>query len=101
MQLVTKTGCGDNLVWWALVRDLAGPDQPELASDMTSEHDSAAVATLFTLLDEFLAIRAEPDVLNRIYAAHHVWTASRRREGCVGSGKASCPRAEAPAPKRP
>ena len=99
--LVTKTGCGDNLVWWALVRDLARPDQPELVSDMTAEHDSAAVATLFVLLDEFLALRAEPDGLNRIYAAHQAWTASRRRVGCIGSGKAACPMGEAPTPKRP
>ena len=46
-----KNGCGDNLVWWALVRNLAGQDQPELVSDMTAEHDSAAVAVLFALLD--------------------------------------------------
>jgi hypothetical protein len=58
-----------------------------LVSDMTAEHDSAAVA--------------EPDGLNRIYAAHQAWTASRRRDGCISSGKALCPMGQAPTPNQP
>ncbi|WFE28241.1 hypothetical protein O7623_03235 [Solwaraspora sp. WMMD791] len=51
--LVTQAGRGDNLVWWALVFELALPELAVDPGNLTPENDMVAKQTLFRLLDEF------------------------------------------------
>ncbi|GAA5189481.1 hypothetical protein GCM10023322_42430 [Rugosimonospora acidiphila] len=99
--LVTRIGCGNNLVWWSLAAHLTEPVGPKNFLELEPELDALAVDGLCQLLDEFLALRQEPDGLARIYAAYHEWTQARHREGCRASGKPTCPMVPWPQPANP
>ncbi|MFF4779379.1 hypothetical protein ACFY05_41850 [Microtetraspora fusca] len=78
--LVTRVGCGNNLVWWSLVLRLTEPEGPKSARDMDPDTDARAVETLLQCLDDFLALRQEHDGLlssrgNRAEAAQPGCTA--------------------------
>ncbi|WP_084534628.1 hypothetical protein [Nocardia yamanashiensis] len=45
-----------NLVWWALIEDIALPDK-EFGVDRTPEQEAQLMAAIFELLDRFLADR--------------------------------------------
>ncbi|MFC3500025.1 hypothetical protein ACFOOK_03435 [Micromonospora krabiensis] len=97
--LITRAGCGDNLVWWALVQKLAQPESADGAENLTPDNDIAAKQTLFRLLDEFLELRDEHDGLQRIYAAYQQWRTARADDGCAASGQPGCPVALWPRPR--
>ncbi|WP_204060477.1 hypothetical protein [Microbispora corallina] len=97
--LVTRVGCGNNLVWWSLVLRLTEPDGPKNACDLDPAADARAVGTLFDCLDDFLALRQEHDGLRRIYTAYQAWLDSRALNGCLESGAAECPKVEWPRPR--
>ncbi|MFB8003539.1 hypothetical protein [Nocardia sp. NPDC056000] len=54
--LVKNEGRGINLVWWALLEDIALPDK-EFGVDRTPEQEAHLLAMMFELLDAFLAER--------------------------------------------
>ncbi|MFI7697319.1 hypothetical protein ACIBQ6_50215 [Nonomuraea sp. NPDC049655] len=96
--LVTRVGCGDNLVWWGLVLRLTEPEGPKSARDMDADTDARAVETLLQCLDDFLALSEEHDGLRRIYAAHQAWLDARELHHCLASGAAACPAVDWPRP---
>ena len=96
--LVTRVGCGDNLVWWALVVRLVAPPDGQHPGKLDAATDARAVAMLFACLDEFLRLRSEPGGLERIHAAHSAWIAARQRDGCRATEAARCPAVEWPRP---
>ncbi len=61
--LAVRLGRGNNLAWSGLVLHLAFPGGwPGLRERLADpEQNAVAVVTLFELLDEFLAERAQPD----------------------------------------
>jgi hypothetical protein len=97
--LITRAGCGDNLVWWALVLKLALPESTDAPGNLTPENDTVAKRTLFRLLDEFLELRDEHDGLPRIYAAYQQWRTVRTDNGCTASGQPACPAVSWPRPR--
>lgn len=97
--LVTRAGCGDNLVWWSLVLRLTEPEGPKSPRDIDPGTDARAVETLLRCLDDFLTLRQEQDGLHRIYAAHQAWLDSRARGGCLAGGAAACPAVNWPRPR--
>jgi hypothetical protein len=78
--LVPKVGFGNNLTWRALVLWLAFPEPEDgnLATLDNPDDDALAVATLFRLLDEFLAIRAPRQGFLKIAADYSEWERQRR-----------------------
>lgn len=77
-------GSGPNLAWFALVLRVAFPDEerPGCATDRPPEEESVAVATLYRLLDQFLAVRESGRSAEQIRAECQAWMAERlsRRE---------------------
>lgn len=72
--LVTRLGDGNNLAWRGLVLHLAFPGADPAGRDVGSpERNREAVAMLFALLDEFLALREKPDALVQIYDEYLTW----------------------------
>ncbi|MEE6261261.1 hypothetical protein [Plantactinospora sonchi] len=96
--LVTRVGCGSNLTWWSLILRLTDPVGPKNARELDPESDGKAFEALFSLLDEFLALRAEPDGLQRIYRAYDDWIQLRHTHGCDATGAPSCSVVDAPRP---
>lgn len=96
--LATLAGCGDNLVWWALVLQLTPPAGPKHPRQLDPEVDARAVVTLFDLLDEFLELRDEPDGLGRIFAAYEQWRQLRSADGCLATDAPACPVVDWPRP---
>lgn len=68
--LVVRLDHGNNLAWLALVRHLAPGG---FVHPLTPEADTAAVGTLFQLLDEFLELREGRDGPLKIYSAYQAW----------------------------
>lgn len=97
--LITRAGCGDNLVWWALVLKLALPESTDAPGNLTPENDTVARQTLFRLLDEFLELRDEHDGLPRIYATYQQWRTTRTDNGCTATGQPACPVVSWPRPR--
>lgn len=97
--LVTRVGCGSNLVWWSLVRRLADPEGTEHPGELDPETDAKAVEMLFECLDEFLSLREQSDGLRRVYAAYEAWREARDQAGCRASQAAECPTVEWPRPR--
>lgn len=89
--LVTRVGCGSNLVWWSLVLRLSEAEGEKSPREMDPETDARATETLFQCLDDFLALREEHDGLRRIYAAHQAWLDARDLNHCLASGAPACP----------
>ncbi|RKR91826.1 hypothetical protein BDK92_6247 [Micromonospora pisi] len=96
--LVTRVGCGNNVVWWHLVLRLTDPEGATSLGDMDPETDARAIETLFQCLDDFLALRQEHDGLSRIHAAHQAWLDARDLNHCLASGAQACPVVDWPKP---
>jgi len=78
--LVLRLNSGSNLVWSALVLDVAFPDaaSPEQALSSGPQAETYAIDTLFDLLSEFEEVRAKPDGLKKIFLAYEQWEQDER-----------------------
>jgi hypothetical protein len=64
--LIVRVDGSNNLAWSGLI--LAAQGDPAAAGDQ-----AALISGLFSLLEEFMKVREEPDGLRRIYAAYEKW----------------------------
>ncbi|MGC4761851.1 hypothetical protein ACLQ20_03210 [Micromonospora sp. DT46] len=96
--LVTRVGCGSNVFWPHLVLRLTEPVGPKNARELDPETDRRAFDALFSLLDEFLALREEHDSLRRVYRAYEEWQELRDDNGCLETEAPECPVVDWPRP---
>lgn len=72
--LVVKVGCGNNLVWYALVLELAFPGAEDPRKQLTENNDHAAVIELmFDLLEQYRAEAESYQGLRRIHLRYENW----------------------------
>jgi hypothetical protein len=88
--LVVRLGEGDNLAWPGLVLRLAFPDGwPGLRARLADPaQNTEACATLFRLLDEFLARRVRHGEPAGIFAEYLGWRAARPWQHNTGDPRA-------------
>lgn len=72
--LITRLASGGNLTWHALVNRLAFG---EYRAELDQQANETAIETLFTQLDQFLALRDQYGGLTRIYDDYLTWLKSQ------------------------
>jgi hypothetical protein len=73
--LIPRLGSGSNLAWPALVLRITFPEEsnPEEALRSDAEKDKRAIDGMFRLIDEFLATRARPEGMRRVFFDYEQW----------------------------
>ena len=71
--LIVQLNEGDNLVWPALVELIALPSRKQICEPLDADENTAAVETLFRLLDEFLELRKGYQGLPNIFQEYIAW----------------------------
>ena len=83
--LIPRADRGNNLVWSGLVLLIAFPDREQARHDLDDEDNTAAVTTLYDLLETFLTDRdGGLDGLHRIHVAYEEWLQRRRSQAGLG-----------------